>query len=378
MPRYLVASAPSTVVKRIAALASIRSLCRLRLPAEQFIPALLDALHRVIASARNLFDFTDAHGNLIRYYFEGPIDHETTRHYFEQFHNRREAEVMPSFRQAVTGRSVILSAEAINNPQFFRSALYNEVWRPQGLHSRIEAIVRHDTERPLGSLVLYRGKDDRPFTRNDEALLASLVPYVARALTLEAVAPTGWADCASGHAGVVLSARGELLQASDHALRVLLLADGAITPEAAGRAPRREDFTSLSRLWQKVQADVGAPLHPASLVVENAWGRFVFDAQPLLPIVNRAASSASVHVSIRQQQVAAVALRRALDSIALSPAQREVAALLYAGRKQAEIAMTLQVAASTIADHVKKIYANVDVHSAHEFRVRIDALLGRQ
>lgn len=364
-------------MKNATAIVSIRSLCQLQLPAEQFIPALLEALHRVIASMRNLFDFTDAHGNLLRYYFEGPIDHETTRLYFEQFHNRREAEVMPSFKEAINGRAVVLSAESINNAHFFRSALYNEIWRPQGLHTRIEAIVRNESGRPLGSLVLYRAKDDRPFTRSDEALLADLVPYIARALTVEAVAPTGWADCPGGQACVVLSAHGNLVHASEHAVRTLLLANGGITPQAAGRAPRREDFASLSLLWQKIQAVVGAPLQPASLVVENAWGRFLFDARPLLPIAKHAERSPSVQVSIRHQQTAAVALRRALNTIALSPAQCEVAALLYAGRQQTEIATTLHVAPSTVADHVKKIYANLDVHSAQEFRVRIDAVLGR-
>src|SRR5215475_6960164 len=169
-------------MKNASGVARIRSLCKLGLPVEQFVPALLESLHRLIASARNLFDFTDADGHLVRYYFEGPIDHEIARHYFDHFHNKLESEAMPSFKQAIAGHTVIRSAEEINNGRFFRSALYNEIWRPQGLHSRIEAIVRDDARKPLGSLVLYRGKDDPPFTRNDEALLAAVVPYVARAL----------------------------------------------------------------------------------------------------------------------------------------------------------------------------------------------------
>src|ERR1700752_467992 len=36
------------------------------------------------------------------------IDHETTRHYFDQFHNQREAEVTASFKDAINGCAVIL------------------------------------------------------------------------------------------------------------------------------------------------------------------------------------------------------------------------------------------------------------------------------
>jgi hypothetical protein len=43
--------------KNTAAIASIRALCSLGLTGELLIPALLEALHQVIPSARNLFDY---------------------------------------------------------------------------------------------------------------------------------------------------------------------------------------------------------------------------------------------------------------------------------------------------------------------------------
>src|SRR5690606_9466402 len=167
-------------MKRAAALAGIRSLCSLGLPGEQLIPALLESLHAYVPSSRNLFDWTDAHGNLVRYYFEGPIDAEVARHYFEEFHNKREAEAMPAFRQAVMGRAVIRGAAEVAHARFYRAALYNEIWRPQGLHSRIEAIVHGARGKPLGSLVLYRDLGELAFTAAEERLLADVVPYIAR------------------------------------------------------------------------------------------------------------------------------------------------------------------------------------------------------
>jgi len=41
---------------------------------------------------------------------------------------------MPAFRDVVTGPATVRSAAELDHRAFFRSALYNEIWRPQGLH----------------------------------------------------------------------------------------------------------------------------------------------------------------------------------------------------------------------------------------------------
>ena len=120
-------------MKNAAAVAYIRELCSLGLAGELLIPSLLEAMHRVIPSARNLFDWVNAEGCIQRYYFEGPIDHRVARLYFDEFHNRREAEAMPRFVDVIRSDASIRSAEELNHRQFFESALYHEIWRPQRL-----------------------------------------------------------------------------------------------------------------------------------------------------------------------------------------------------------------------------------------------------
>ena len=46
--------------------AAIQALCAQGLSAETLVPAVLEALHRVVPSSRNLFDWTDAQGRLLR------------------------------------------------------------------------------------------------------------------------------------------------------------------------------------------------------------------------------------------------------------------------------------------------------------------------
>jgi len=358
-------------MKCSAQMASLRALGALGLPAELFIPAALEMMHGIIPSLRNLFDWTDAQGNLIRYYFEGPIDPRIAAHYFEEFHNRREGDVMPTFRQAVTGRSVIRSAQELENSAFFGSALYNEIWRPQGLHTRLEAVVRDAGWRPLGSLVLYRGPGERSFSREDEQLLEQASRYVARGLEVPSAGLVAgeFVERRDRRAVLSLDAEGRLCHLSPDALKLLLLSHGDVTPDNVGRSHRREDFPTLSLLWQHHRRPAAPGSDGLVITVENAWGRFVYESTPLAPLGDGAAPM--LHVGIRQQEPYGLGLRRAIDALPLSPAQREVCALLHAGRSTSDIAASLSIAPATVADHVKKIYARLDVHSVHELSARI-------
>jgi DNA-binding CsgD family transcriptional regulator len=355
-------------MKQSAGLSALRALSQAGLPSEAFVPAALEALHGIVPSYRNLFDWTDDAGNLVRYYFEGPIDHGVASHYFEEFYNRREAEVMPRFRQAIHAANSVRGAGELDNPIFFRSALYNEVWRPQGLHTRVEALVRDSRGRTLGSLVLYRAPGDPKFTRAEEILLERVTAYLARGLE-EGEHAQGVADyspSAAKKAFISIDGHGQVVQLSSEALKLLMLAHGGVTPESVSRGPRREDFATLDRLWQdheRRRSDC------TSATVENAWGRFVFDSEPMRPV--HGGDLPMLNVAVAQFEPRFVSVRRALDRLPLSPAQREVCALLHRGESQARIARELGVAVTTVADHVRKIYTKLDIHSVAELSARI-------
>jgi DNA-binding CsgD family transcriptional regulator len=72
-----------------------------------------------------------------------------------------------------------------------------------------------------------------------------------------------------------------------------------------------------------------------------------------------------------------VSVRRALDRLPLSPAQRELGALRHRGESQAQIARAPDVGITMAADHVRKIYAKLDIHSVAQLRARIGEPAGR-
>src|SRR4249920_2058979 len=113
-------------MKHAQAIAAVRELCSLGFSSEIFVPALLEALHGVIPSSRNLFDWIDGDGHIQRYYFEGAIDSNIAKLYFDEFYNRRESEAMPRFSDLARGCAIIRGARELDRGSFFNSALYNE------------------------------------------------------------------------------------------------------------------------------------------------------------------------------------------------------------------------------------------------------------
>lgn len=355
------------MIKNAAATAYIRELCSLDLAGELLIPALLEALHRVIPSARNLFDWVDGDGSIRRYYFEGPIDHQLAKLYFDEFHNKREAEAMPRYVDVIRGDATIRSAEELNNRRFFDSALYSEIWRPQRLHYRLEAIVRGRDGKPLGSLVLYREQGDAIFGHAEEEALQSFVPYVAHGLQHGRAQRVDYAAGDRRAVLVNLDMLGRIVHLSGNAHKVLLLAHGDISPASAARAPASEDFPTLTLLHRQLtQPHADARHAPLALTLTNPWGEFQFSAERMEPVQGPGGSL--IGITIQHLAPREVGDLDALESSPLSISQKKVCALLLRSCSHAEIAQRLGVSQHTVTDHIRKIYVRLDVHSLDELR----------
>jgi len=347
--------------KKSRELSRLRELCALDLPTPFVMPVILAELHALVPSSRNLFDWCDGDGALSRYCVEGPVDEAIARLYFDEFHNRREAEAMPSFAQALRSGAVLNGAAQLDTARFFNSALYAEIWRPQGFRYRVELIVRSSSGQPLGSLVLYRGPGDPCFTAVEEARLLPLLPYLAQALSRDALprcAPAHWQPAPEPAEVLLLDEAGRLRHASGGARRLLLQAGpGPGLPRAA---PTEELLATLH---------AAARQGPALRQIDSPWGRFEFRARRLDAV--DAWAACWTEVQLRRFEPRELADERRLQGFELSSGQAAVARLLLQGLAQAEVAQRLNVAPSTVVDHTRKLYQRLGVRSARELADRV-------
>lgn len=369
------------------ALAAVRALCGLGLHAEVLVPAVLEALHAGVPSYRNLFDWTDSQGRLLRYFIEGPIDTRIAQLYFDEFHNRREAEAMPAFDSLRGCQAGVRSAAELDHCGFFNSALYQQVWRPQGFHTRLEAVLRGRQGQLLGSLVLYRSEHEPRFTAAEERLLASLLPDFASALQACASAPDDHHVLApEPPQTLVLTLQGQLSHASAGASALLLLADGGASRSALTRpldmlAARLVPML-LARLRERAAQPLAQRGPPPSITHETRSGQFVASGELLHAghfgeaDAGHTAASPLAQITLRRLESHRVALERALRALPLTPGQAAVCRWLYHGQSQLHISQQLGVAQATVVDHVRKAYRALDVRSALELRARLDLKIG--
>lgn len=353
-----------------SALRGLQALCQAALPSDTLVPALLEALHGVVPSSRNLFDWTDDDGRLLRYHFEGPIDPVIAQLYFDEFHNRRESEAMLPF-QALRDRAAgVYGPEQLDRPGFHETALYHEIWKPQGLHTRLETVLRGRHGRLLGSLVLYRAPGEPAFTAAERQRLARQLPLLAQAL--EAGEPAAADEPhlpAPGPAEtLLLDADGRPGHASAGAWQLLLMAEGGASPASLHGTALPPGGVLLQALVAQLRR---RPDAPAQVQHDGRAGRLVACGQQLAALPGTA-GPALVLVTLRRHEPRRVALERVLRSLPLTPGQAAVCRALDSGLPQARIARTLGVAPSTVVDHLRKAYRALDLHSAQELRMLLE------
>ncbi len=360
---------------------ALLELCGLGLHADVLVPAVLEALHAVVPSYRNLFDWTDQDGRLSRYFVEGPIDAAIAQLYFDEFHNRREAEVMPRFEAVRAAPAGVTGPADLDHAAFYASDFYNAIWRPQGLHTRMQAVLRGRQGRLLGQLVLYREPGAARYTDRDERRLAALLPTFAAGLEAgaAAVADERHVPAPEGPETLLLTLDGVVCHSSPGAQRLLMMAEGSVSRVALSRPL---DVLSgrllpmlLARLRERAGQGVAGAMAPLpSITCEAASGQYRARGHLLEPLQPGALPLAQV--SLRRLEPHRVALERALRALPITPGQLAVCRWLYRGRTHGEISQQLGVAPATVVDHVRKLYRVLDLRSTMELRQMLDSRIG--
>lgn len=242
-----------------------------------------------------------------------------------------------------------------------RSARWDEVLRPAGIGD-VAIVACRDSQGCWGWIELYRDSGDPAFDESELDLLESIAPAVGSALRRHAMQP--------GH-----------IEPRDPGLPGTLVLDRNLRPVSwttAARAwidalPSAQLFASWGMLPSVVYptavlARSAEADNAARALVQATDGRWV-------------AIEAAALEGERDGEVA-VSLRSATPSetfdllcrvYALSQREREVVSLLVGGLDTRAIAARLFISAHTVQDHLKSVFAKMDIHSRRELLARLAA-----
>lgn len=346
-------------MKHAAARAYVRQLCYLGCGGATIMPELLRALAKVIPAGPNVFigvtpDFEPAYAivegvplhllELAAREIHGAFRHVADAH--RDWWRRHPGRVVSSCTLAVHG-------------DFDRSDFYRHIWRPLNQHHFLEGLVR-EWDRPLGTIHLFRPKNDRPFNQYDAAELAHLLPHIAHGMTALPGQDDIFVD-SGRHGYAIVDGSGRITHQSEAARKLLSLAGHALIDVS-----RHPGSRSFAPLFRKLAADAfaiaaGREARPPVARRQNRWGRFVFRAFRL--DADGHPMSGFALIAIEYQEPLRLRLLRGLRSFPLSSKEREVCFWIARGFSQTEIAQFLHIKPGTAKKYVDAAYLKLDIHN---------------
>lgn len=346
--------------------ASIKHLCCSGLGGEAVIPAVLREVRKLVSNHSSTFFWCGPDLQIANMYDDNPAALEIAPVYFQEFYNRRECEVHRGFPDAMLhdwGVGSLANMLTVDWATWERSDYHNVIMRHLGYHDGRRITVR-DAGVPLGSLNVWRGAGDPPFTAADERTLARLQPFIAHALRepkeldVELVAD-------GRSAMIVADGEGRLIHLSPQARHLLTLAaNPRVAPGRLGSPPivLPHALVRICRELVALAEGRDAPTPPVHRH-RNVWGGFVFRAYRLEPVDS---SPCLVGVTIDHEEPLPLRLARALSRLPLAPRQGEVCLLMARGRTYAEIARHLDISRHTAVATARRIYDKLGVASRRE------------
>ena len=262
-----------------------------------------------------------------------------------------------------------LASEVVTTEMIAESEFYQEWMRPQGLsvHGPIGHTVAIDAGRPVAGIAIFPHDKDRPFQPEDLVFANQLVPHLARAYRIHAMArqneglltaidrfPTGL---------VMLDAHGHVLQANYIAQRVVERDDGLTIHEGRLRAANTDDQRTLQRSIEFAIAAAASdePRDSEVIAVRRGSGERPYSTlvAPLRPRHGEATlANAVAVVYVADLDKGALRRREALHALyGLTEAETHLVELLCQGCSLDEAAEARGVTVNTARSQLKQVFA---------------------
>ena len=198
------------------------------------------------------------------------------------------------------------------------------------------------------------------------------MPYVGHGVSQLGQRVADWKEFldTEDDAVFLIGADGGIRQLSPASQRLLALATlGKIGPDQMLSGVEEAARPVLSRLAERLHTVLSGGEVGPSLVLHNAWGRFVLRVYS----ISNAPLQSHSHIAVRinRQEPMLLKFVDALSGLALSPQQRQVAVGLAKGSSNRELADAMGISINTVAYHIKQLFQKLDAHDSAQMMTKV-------
>jgi DNA-binding CsgD family transcriptional regulator len=254
----------------------------------------------------------------------------------------------------------IIDDPRIIDADFYDSDVYSLIYCQFDMHYLLWAPVLLDSNR-IGVIGLYRAKNQKSFSNQEQTQLLSLLPYLSHAYQLgranhQDPVPELSPKTESGI--LIMNIKGRVLYQSAEGKRLLQLASLPII--LINRRHQDRLLLKLEKICSHLKAiNQGKKAPPPVFLYTGPYGVFKFRAYWL----DRCNGDTDnlIGITVEHQEPLTLTILRSLRGFSLSPVQMQVALLMAKGVSQAQISQHLGVKPSTVKDHAGKIYTKMNI-----------------
>lgn len=292
-------------------------------------------------------------------YHEEGVPHERLPHLVEI---EARGEDALAFASLARSRDCVSTLSQATGGQPEQSQRYREVFAPSGLAHELRAMFRTGSGA-WGALVLLRGAGSSDFSAAEIELIERSTAGVASAIRREMVlTEINEGDTNDGPGLLLLDASLAKVNATAGASRWLAEIDDGVDPSSG------LPYSVMTVAYQAL----ARPASAARARTCTRSGRWLtLHAEQLTEQTGQIPEQTG-HISVIIEAARPVEIAELVaDAYGLTPRERGVVRLLAAGYTRVEIARTLSLSSHTVDDHIKRVFAKLDVRSRGELTAKL-------
>jgi DNA-binding CsgD family transcriptional regulator len=245
-----------------------------------------------------------------------------------------------------------------------RSQRYREMLVPMGMDDELRAIFVTDTAC-WGTLCLHRAQTGSGYTPAEAAYLAQLAPHIADGLRKALLLGNAPSERTPDGPGVLVLAEDLSTVAMTAAAEYWLME--LIEAEAGDKHALPRPVRSVIAGLEAIERGLVATNHTPKVRVRTRSGQWLVVYASRL---RSSSSPAQISVILEMARPAEIT-PLIMQAYQLTKREAEIAQCALHGWSTTTIAATLHISSHTVQDHLKAIFAKVDVSSRGELAARI-------